>query len=271
MSSIIKQANLLFNANSPVKVNISQNLENAMVKDERNINDSINETKELIIEDSYSKKKEELESLLIELEKEVKFAQDKYNDALKEADDIKNNALQEAEGIKNSAYEEGKMQGYNEGIMKANNELEESKNKLLKEVEDKKNALEEEKKSFVMSIQKKVPELVSNLFKFSFEKECQTNNQMMQALILKGLSELSDEKSIRVLVSEEDYNLLDKDNIAKEFSNMNSKVEISFSYDRKLKKGDCLIETNTGYIDASIDALSECIMILTNDNISYEE
>ena len=271
MSSIIKQANLLFSNNSPVRVSGNPNGESSRYGFKEQQNKKDKETEELILEDSYSRKKEELEMLLLELEKEVKVAREEYENALKEADTVKEEALKEAEGIKNAAYEEGKNNGYNEGISEAKKELEDTKARLYEELNNDKMILEEERKKFVSEVEKKVPELVKELFFFNFERECHVNDEVMQALVLKALSDLSDEKNVRVLLAGEDYEMLDKESLMKKITTINDKMEISFSHDKKLKKGSVLIETNLGYIDAGINALGDTIMALVSENISCDE
>lgn len=164
-------------------------------------------------------------------------------EALRIIEEAKENADMEAEMIRNNAYEEG----FNQGA----SEAEERFAKEQVAFDEERAAFEAEYKNLVDSIEprmvKLVMELVDNLVGYTAVEE-----QVIAFVLKKGFEEIELAGHITIKVSEMDYDFVmqQKSELVANISNQTI-VEILIDY--TLKKNDCVIETESGNINCSLD------------------
>lgn len=191
---------------------------------------------------------EELNQLKEEAEKKKQEAEAFLQQAREEAEQIKVSASQEAEQIKANAIEEGKNQGYQEGMQRA-----------LAEIAAEKQQLEEERQYQIQEYERQVkqiePELVEVILEV-FHKVLPVIGEEKKDIVLQlvdnALEHIESSKEFLVRVAKEDYDFVNEQKqILKEKVPNSSNIEII--KDATLKKNECFIETDGGVFDCSLD------------------
>ncbi len=170
----------------------------------------------------------------------------------RQEEEILSQAREEAESIR----EQARMQGYEEGINQAQFESENILSQKIKELEDEYNTrLHELETEYQQMKSEMEPQLVDTLLEV-FTKVtgaiAENNRDMILSLVSGVLknTELCSEYTIRV--SEMDYNYLitNKHLIQNELA---KNVKIDVCVDSELKRNQCIIETDVGVFDSSLD------------------
>lgn len=148
---------------------------------------------------------------------------------------------------KREAFEQGKtsgyMEGYNEGMAQAadlREKAEQTYNNALSERVQLLNTVEPEIIELVVKILNKlIPDIIT------------VNPQVILYLVKKGLSESSVTGKHRILVSEDDFDTVNKS--MKQLSSfIDASSQLEIAADASLKKSDCIIETPFGNIDCGL-------------------
>lgn len=251
MSSIIKNRNLNFEPDDVVKVSISRNMtsgSNALAVDNN--------------EDDFSRK---LDNLL----GSINEAQIELESLAKQKEEMIAEANSQAQAIRDEALKEGSEIGYNEGKEKVNVEFAQMKAQFQNEMDNERAKFEEEKKEFYKEFKDKVGTIIPDALSKLFEHEVKTDKAVLDAIILKGLMELSDEKDIRVILSDEDYKNFDRDNFLSKLRNAGYEKEVAVTYDKDLQNGDCIIDTNAGFISCGMSDFATSLSELIEKNITF--
>ena len=156
-------------------------------------------------------------------------------------------AQEEAENIKKSAFEEGYRKG-----------LEDSQNDIT--------ALRENLKVFMGStkeifeyIAPDILEISVNIAKTIIQKELETNPQVILDIIIDVLRKsCKNEPKVTVKVNPQLVAFL-KDSIPNVTYEYGIETKINVIADQSLEAGNCILQTNNGIIDASIDTQMEII------------
>lgn len=182
------------------------------------------------------------------LEEKKAEAEEIITSAKNEADNIVSQAHQEAESFLNAARDEG----YAAGMREADCRLQERIQSLEAEYAKKERSLKEEYDRKVSKIE---PMLVDTLLKV-FSKVTHTMAEDKKDMILCLINsvmknaELSSEFYIRV--SPEDYKFA-LNNQGKIYSAVAKDVHIEITEDSSLGRNQCIIETDAGVFDCSLD------------------
>ncbi|MCQ2749165.1 MAG: hypothetical protein MJ246_04110 [Clostridia bacterium] len=180
-----------------------------------------------------------------------------------------NDAKSQAEAIRNEALAEGSEIGYNEGKEKCEAEFSQMKANFENEMKLEREKFNREKKEwgkeFISNVGAIIPDALGKLF----EHEVKTDSNVLDAIILKGLMSLSDEKDIRVILSEDDYKNFDRDSFLLKIKDSGYDKEVAITYDKTLNLGDCLIDTNAGFISCGINDFANSLALLIEKNISF--
>ncbi|WP_099468877.1 FliH/SctL family protein [Konateibacter massiliensis] len=164
------------------------------------------------------------------------------------AEQMLQDARKQAEAIKQSAYQEGSKAGYDEGYAQAlvdvevqKQELEAARKKQFQEYQEELNKMEPMLVDAITTV-------VQNVFKIKFED----NRNMIVHLLKIALGQIQSSKDFVIKVSKNDYpfvvkykEVLDKSVIGA--SSLNIMEDISLS------KNQCLVETDGGVFDCSLD------------------
>lgn len=180
------------------------------------------------------------------------FANDVVANANREAEEILANANKEAEEIKNRVYaqalEEGKKKGYEQGSMMAEVDFQARVQQL-----DAK--LEAVKLEYADKYKTMEQEIVSTLIEV-FEKVTHTiaedNKDIVLHLINNVMDNIDFSGDFFIRVSKEDYPFL-IENQGKIYCASSKDINISIMEDSTVTKNQCIIETDGGVFDCSLD------------------
>ena len=168
--------------------------------------------------------------------------------ARNEADSIINQAHREAEYFINAAKDEG----YEQGLKNGSADVEKRIKELESEYENKKKELEAEYNDKVAKIE---PELVDTLLKV-FSKVTHTmaedKKDMIICLINSVMNNTDISREFTIHVSPEDYRFtISNQHLISGAVSKDTQIEIT--EDATLKRNECLIETDAGVFDCSLD------------------
>lgn len=164
-------------------------------------------------------------------------------------------AKKQAESIKNEAYEsgysDGKAQGYEEGYNMAIMEGNEKLDIELKEIEKLRMAIYEEKAIILKQSEEELVMLALEIAEKIIDTELQ-NEKTYNNLVRKTLKNLKGRNSIKLYVSEEDF-----DRVSANRGYITSSIEgldnIEIIGDEYLTRGSCIVDGGIGVIDGSVD------------------
>lgn len=204
--------------------------------------------------------------------------------AKKEASHIILQAVSEAEGITEKArkeariiidqaaeaadrlIEEARINGYNQGLA----ECEESVNEKIQEAE---RTAEEiitnaykERENILSGLRDEILELALSISEKILNIELDRNDESFKSLVLNAVSKLADSSNVKVRVSEDDYEKYFSNDKGEAFAQENN-LNITFIKDRLLKRGDCVVDSDSGTVDASADMQMEKIKLAFGVNM----
>lgn len=174
------------------------------------------------------------------------------DDAILQASKIIADAKAEAEAIKEQAHADGHKQGYEEGSMEA-----------MKVADEYLENLKKEQEAMVASnnitIEKAVNDAQTKLVDFTcqiIEKLTgilvEDYKSVMFHMINNALTDAETSKKFVIKVSESNYTYI-SDNYDRLVGAGNSNIDIEIYGDAKLDKSQCIIETDNGIIDLSME------------------
>lgn len=190
----------------------------------------------------------------------IKVSKDKSLEIINDAEEKKENFLHDAydkaKDICSDAKKEGFKQGYDEGKDLGHEEGynlgKEEANKIIREALEIKEEYSERKKNLLKDLEKDIIELVTVVYERLIDKKTEEDDELILSLVLKGIENLDLNHKLTIITSRDDYDVVE---MSRDFilakSNMIS--ELNIKYDSNLKKGDCILETDQGSIDVSLD------------------
>lgn len=200
---------------------------------------------EVLVDDEPSV--EEQEEVMNE-EQAGETARELVHKAKQEADNIINNAQIRAKEL----HEKALKDGYDDGYEKAKSKIDEIIAKKEKEYDERKQALEEEYRAMRAKME---PELVDTLVKV-FDKvtralaDCNKNTILHLVQNVMRNAEIS--KDFLIKVSKDDYKFM-LNNKEKLYEHVSPSVRIEIYQDATLSRNQCIIETDAGVFDCSLD------------------
>lgn len=173
-------------------------------------------------------------------------------DAKKQAEQIISQANEDAVRIKEEARKSGYDAGVAEGTADADRILSDRLTELEKENSEKREALEKEYQHMKEEIE---PEMADALLKV-FEKVtgvlASDKHDLILHLVNNVMENVELSKEFLIHVSEADYRFLDS-NKDKIYGAATPDYHIEICKDSKLEKNQCIIETDAGVFDCSLD------------------
>ena len=156
-------------------------------------------------------------------------------------------AQEESENIKKSAFEEG----YRLGLEKANNDIQAFKDELVKFMNARKDVFE--------YIAPDILEISIDIAKTIIKKELETDPQALVNTIIDVLRTVSkNESKITIKVHPQSVQFI-KDTIPNITYQYGIESKINIISDPSIEEGGCVLQTNNGIVDASIDTQIEII------------
>ncbi len=166
------------------------------------------------------------------------------DDAKKEAASIIDNAKVLLDEEKRRSRDLGFQEGVKLGIAQSQNQLNEMRS-IIQRIE---RGIEDQKSDFLKTIEDDTVKLVFEMAEKVVGREAHKNKEVLINNLNKALSLVIDATGVQVLVSSSDYSVL-RPLIEKI---QQDKPGITIEQDPSLSKGDCLVRTRRGLIDATI-------------------
>lgn len=189
----------------------------------------------------YRETKEMVNELVSEAEKKAAAI---IADAQKQAERIILEGQMEAEEQRKKAYEEGAQQGYQESLEKAEQEIiiykEQTKELISKLGEIKKNYLSDHLDDLL--------DLVLMIAKKILNTAIEFKPELIASVVKNVIEEVGDAETVIIRVNPLHVPFLDTPE-----ENLQEKRKITIEPDPTIKPGDCIVETDKGFIDAQID------------------
>lgn len=182
------------------------------------------------------------------VEEKVPDPEQIINEAKLQAEQIINEAKAAAKEESNKILEDALKRGYEEGYKKAMAEGETLKQKLTDKCEE----LENEYNQMIQELEPKMADLIGAFVQKITGIMVEDKKDIILYLIHHALLQSDNSKEFHLKVSSEDFDLV---NTSKEILNdlISKESILDISIDKSLEKNQCLIETDTGIIDCSLD------------------
>ena len=166
------------------------------------------------------------------------------------------NANAEAERIieeaRLQAEQEAKQNGYYEGNEKAQEEMNIKQAQLEAEFDNKRKELEQEYNNLKESIEPELVEVITDVFRKVTGVVAEDNQEIILHLINDVMHNADGSRDYVIKVSPDDYKFL-VNNQGKIYCAMSREVNIDIVEDATLERNQCMIETNTGIFNCSLD------------------
>jgi flagellar assembly protein FliH len=183
------------------------------------------------------------------VQKEIDDWQKRYSEYLASQRSIQSHALEKA-------YREGYEKGFSEGQDQEKSDRIAVIDTLLKEAKLR-------KEQAIRNLEIKVVELAMNVAERIIHRSISADGSIMDDIIREVLSNIIGSETVVMKVSEHDLNLVNAKH--DQWLNLSGNVrEFRIEVDKRLKSGDCIIETESGINDAMIssrlDVLAEKLL-----------
>lgn len=151
-----------------------------------------------------------------------------------------------------AAFEEAKQNGYYEGNEKAQEEMNIKQAQLEAELDNKRKELEQEYNNLKESIEPELVEVITDVFRKVTGVVAEDNQEIILHLINDVMHNADGSRDYVIKVSPDDYKFL-VNNQGKIYCAMSKEVNIDIVEDATLERNQCMIETNTGIFNCSLD------------------
>ena len=151
-----------------------------------------------------------------------------------------------------AAFEEAKQNGYYEGNEKAQEEMNIKQAQFEVEFDNKRKELEQEYNNLKESIEPELVEVITDVFRKVTGVVAEDNQEIILHLINDVMHNADGSRDYVIKVSPDDYKFL-VNNQGKIYCAMSREVNIDIVEDATLERNQCMIETNTGIFNCSLD------------------
>lgn len=169
-----------------------------------------------------------------------------------EAEQLRAEAFDEAERIKSQAKEDGYQNGYSEAIEKASVEIAQKEADLEHRMQMVEQELQERKAILTKEMENQMIDLLCRLIPSITGVVIDGQKDVLLYMINNAMHDLDNSKNFIIKVSSDDYNeLLErKEEI---YGALNPAIDMEIFEDSKLEPMQCMIETDNGIVDVSLD------------------
>lgn len=169
-----------------------------------------------------------------------------------EAEQLRAEAFDEAERIKQQAQEEGYQIGYNEAIEKASIEVAKKEEELDHRIQMAEQDLKNREELLVKETENQMIDLLCQLIPSITGVVIDNQKDVLLYMINAAMHDLDNSKNFVIKVSSDDYSeLLErKEEI---YGALNPAIDMEIFEDAKLMPMQCMIETDNGIVDVSLD------------------
>ena len=169
-------------------------------------------------------------------------------DANAQAEEIVNAAQLNADAMRNLARQDGEKEGYNEGTQRAALELQESQRNMQQELDK----MQTEYMDKQMSMSREIVEMCLPVFEHVFSAELSGRKDVIYHLLDHCIMKIERTGQMQIKVSDANADFIKgkKDEIQEK---VGSEVGLDIIADPLLNDSQCIIETDGGIFDCSID------------------
>lgn len=203
----------------------------------------------------------ELRHMANEIVKSAKEeASEILNQAHDEAEQLRSEAFAEAEQIRMQAKDEGHQQGYEEGMQAAQRELEERRSSFEEHCRAQEQALQQREVSLIQTTERKMVDWLCQMLPQITGVVVEKQRDVLLYMINAAMQDLDNSRHFVIRVSGEDYEMLveRKNEI---YGALNPSIDLEVFEDAKLSPLQCLIETDNGIVDVSLDVQLENLIL----------
>ena len=184
-----------------------------------------------------------------ELLKEIEEAKAELAVLKDQADHMIEDAKSQIGAMQMKAYEEAKSQGYQEGERLGRQEADAQINEYL----SLKKQLEDEYEKKIEELEPEFIETLTGIYEHIFKVDLTGYHDLVSNLLIGAMEKIENTRNYLVHVSRQDYEgvMADKERIRAQAGG--SSVSVEFVEDSTLSGAQCLIETENGIYDCSLD------------------
>lgn len=186
----------------------------------------------------------------------IKSAKDEaeqiINQAHNEAEQIRATAFDEVEQAKAKGHNEGYQDGYEEGMEAATKTLQEKEAELSERQKEIEQYLKEQEDLLLTETEKKMVDLLCQLIPSITGVVLENQKDVLLYMINNAMRDLDNSTHFVIKVSGDDYENV-SERVEEIYGALNPNIEMEVFEDAKLGPMQCLIETDHGIVDVSLD------------------
>lgn len=157
-----------------------------------------------------------------------------------------------------ATYEERWQEGYRAGFKEGRERAVEEMRGIVGALETIRREMENSRASILRELEREITALALEIAEKLALQELTGNPEAVSRLVKRVVEKATDRKSLRVRLSPEDYRAL-QEKRRELLASLVDVGELNIVEDDQLGKGDCVVETTTGIIDARMDKRMEKI------------
>lgn len=183
---------------------------------------------------------------------QIAAALEEANEQAQTIRDEANEVLAQAHMEARKIIEDAKRTGYEKGAQNAREEYNAKADELARDYEAKKAQLEKEYNDMKASMEPELVETITEVFKKITYTVAEDNKDIIIGLINGVMKNTDISNEFIIKVSPEDYKFL-VNNQGKIYCSVSKEVTMDIVEDATMKKNQCIIESDTGVYDCSLD------------------
>ena len=183
---------------------------------------------------------------------QIAAALEEANEQAQTIRDEANEVLAQAHMEARKIIEDAKRTGYEQGAQNAREEYTAKADELARDYEAKKAQLEKEYNDMKASMEPELVETITEVFKKITYTVAEDNKDIIIGLINGVMKNTDISNEFIIKVSPEDYKFL-VNNQGKIYCSVSKEVTMDIVEDATMKKNQCIIESDTGVYDCSLD------------------
>ena len=183
---------------------------------------------------------------------QIAAALEEANEQAQTIRDEANEVLAQAHMEARKIIEDAKRTGYEQGAQNAREEYNAKADELARDYEAKKAQLEKEYNDMKASMEPELVETITEVFKKITYTVAEDNKDIIIGLINGVMNNTDISNEFIIKVSPEDYKFL-VNNQGKIYCSVSKEVTMDIVEDATMKKNQCIIESDTGVYDCSLD------------------
>lgn len=169
-----------------------------------------------------------------------------------EAEQLRSEAYDEAQRIKNDAKESGFQEGYQEGMQAASAELDQKTREFETYVANTEQEFERREQELLRTTEHRMVDWLCQLVPQVTGVVVGAHRDALLYMVNSAMHDLDNSKHFVIRVSCDDYEML-QDHRDEIYGALNPSIDLEIFEDAKLSAMQCVIETDNGMVDVSLD------------------